>query len=112
MELAAFGAYLGPQASLAGSLSGVVRVDGPVREPDNLRAELRVSDASIVRADLQLTGDFSGQLEVQEPRVRPQGRFEVDAASASIHYAGLLEKSPGVPARVSGRVVGGGRSRG
>lgn len=105
LELAAFGSYLGPDASLAGSLSGTVRVEGPVREPTLLRAELRVSDAAIARADLQLGGELSGEVVVEQPLSRSRGRFEVNADGASLRYAGLVDKPPGVPARVSGRII-------
>jgi hypothetical protein len=107
VQVAPLAPYLGGEARMSGALSGEVRLLGPAGALDSLVADLAGSDVRFQRGDDSLAGDLTLRAEVATPTGAAAGSFELDATPASLGVGGGFRKPPGVPARVTGRIVPG-----
>ena len=107
LQVAPFAPYLGSDAQMSGALSGEVKLRGPAAALDSLVADLSGRDVRFRQGDSALAGDLTLRADVATPTGAAAGSFEVDATPASLAVGGGFTKPPGVPARVTGRIVPG-----
>jgi hypothetical protein len=107
LQLGPLAPYLGEGARISGALSGDVTLRGPADALDSLAADLSGRDVRFQQDDNALAGDVTLRADVATPTQAAAGSFELDATPASLTLGDGFSKPPGVPARVTGRIVPG-----
>ena len=107
IALAPAASYFGDGVRFAGSVSGELELEGPVRSPNRIAARLGMPDADVRFDEIALRGRLRLEADLAGGVGAPSGRFDIDATDAELVYGGAFRKPAGTPATVSGRIVSG-----
>jgi len=98
---------LADDSRIAGALAGTLEIAGPLASPSAVSARLELRDGELRVGEVEARGALRLVLDwTAEPAA---GSFEIDAGGARLVFARSYHKPPGIPARVSGRLVAGKR---
>ncbi len=107
LALASLGPYVEGVDSLAGVVSGKLRVAGPAADPERASAELDFERLDLRRGELRVAGPLRFRAELASPLRAASGDFSADAGGAEIEFGESFRKPAGTAARVSGRIASG-----
>jgi uncharacterized protein YhdP len=97
--------YLAAGQSLRGRLSGTVRARGPAASPEQLVADLVLSEGEVSLGEVAVRGRVTLRATLEGGFGEPRGEFDVDATAAELAYGEVFTKPPGTQATATGRIV-------